>query len=276
MVSVIIPLYNAEKYIMETVNSVINQTFTDWELIIINDGSTDNSEALIKDICEKDSRITYHYQVNQGVSIARNRGAKKSKGIFLAFLDADDVWDVDFLKKTTEILNNNESIVLVNANAKCIDEKSNSIDNTYYGHNENAIKDILTFAKGKVTFPSNTLCKKEAFDMAKGFNINLSNVADKMFYLNISKFGGIYHLEEYLLFYRVHKNSMHYNFELMEKDYNTMISIVEKNNYNKNELSTFIVKVYKICAIENLKKNNIFSFFRYITMAFFIRLKFNL
>lgn len=94
--SVIIPLYNKEDYIKETLESVINQTFTDFEVIVINDGSTDNSLKIVEDI--KDSRVTLLNQNNCGLSATRNHGIIASKGNIIAPLDADDIWDKNFLE----------------------------------------------------------------------------------------------------------------------------------------------------------------------------------
>ena len=101
MVSVIIPLYNKEHYIESTIQSVLQQTFDDYEIIIIDDGSTDNSAQIVKSI--DDLRIRYLYQENQGVSSARNYGIKVSKGDFITFLDADDTWQSGFLKAMFEL-----------------------------------------------------------------------------------------------------------------------------------------------------------------------------
>lgn len=96
MFSVIIPLYNKEKYIKRAVKSVLNQTFQNFEIIIVNDGSTDNSLAISKKI--KDSRIRIFSQKNLGVSNARNFGIKKAKGKYISFLDADDEQTPQFLE----------------------------------------------------------------------------------------------------------------------------------------------------------------------------------
>ena len=78
-VSIVLPLYNAEKYIAETILSVINQTYKNWKLIIIDDGSTDNSNTIVQSFCKKDDRIEYYYQENSGVSSARNNGINRSE-----------------------------------------------------------------------------------------------------------------------------------------------------------------------------------------------------
>ena len=94
--SVIIPVYNKEKFVEKTLKSVLNQTFTDFEIVIVNDGSTDGSETIILDF--KDERIRYFPKANEGVSVARNFGIEKSSSDYICFLDADDYWHPDFLQ----------------------------------------------------------------------------------------------------------------------------------------------------------------------------------
>lgn len=93
--SVIIPLYNKENYISETVQNVLNQSFTDFEIIIIDDGSTDNSFNVLQEI--KDGRLNIYQQKNEGVSKARNNGIERANGHYIALLDADDLWKKDHL-----------------------------------------------------------------------------------------------------------------------------------------------------------------------------------
>lgn len=96
-VSVIIPLYNKKNYIAATINSVLTQTMGDYEVLIIDDGSTDGSADVVTAFC--DVRIKLHTQENHGVSSARNRGIELAQGDFIAFLDADDCWHPDYLEK---------------------------------------------------------------------------------------------------------------------------------------------------------------------------------
>ena len=100
--SVVIPLYNKENHIKETLNSVLNQTFIDFEIIIINDGSTDNSLDKVQEI--KDSRINIYTTPNQGVSKARNTGILKSNSKYICFLDADDFWYENHLSQMKQLL----------------------------------------------------------------------------------------------------------------------------------------------------------------------------
>ena len=92
-VSVILPVYNSEKFVAQAIKGVLRQSFLDWELLVVNDGSTDNTEKIVKDWQKKDKRIRYiKHQRNRGLSAARNTGTKFAKGKYIAFLDADDVW----------------------------------------------------------------------------------------------------------------------------------------------------------------------------------------
>lgn len=98
LVSVIMPAYNAAPYIGEAIQSVVNQTYTNWELVIVDDGSTDDTAAEARQIVENDLRIKYIYQPNGKQGKARNTGIKQANGTYIAFLDADDLWIPDTLE----------------------------------------------------------------------------------------------------------------------------------------------------------------------------------
>ncbi len=104
-ISVIIPAYNSEQTILATITSVQNQTFTDWEIIAINDGSTDDTLKMLEQI--QDQRIKNYSYDNQGVSFARNQGLTHATGEFISFLDADDLWSPDKLESQLKALQNN-------------------------------------------------------------------------------------------------------------------------------------------------------------------------
>lgn len=99
LVSIITPVYNGGKFISQTIDSVLAQTYPHWEMIVIDDGSIDNSTAIISDYIKKDSRIQIHYQKNGGSAAARNNGIRRANGQYICLLDADDTWDTQFLDK---------------------------------------------------------------------------------------------------------------------------------------------------------------------------------
>ncbi|MBR3460962.1 MAG: glycosyltransferase family 2 protein [Clostridia bacterium] len=98
MISIILPVYNTERYLPETIDSILNQSYTDFELIAINDGSTDQSLSILKEYAEKDARVRLIDKPNSGVSDTRNRGISVSKGDYLCFIDADDIIAKDYLE----------------------------------------------------------------------------------------------------------------------------------------------------------------------------------
>lgn len=100
--SVIIPLYNKQEYIKSTLESVLKQSYTNYEIIVVDDGSTDKSPEIVKSI--KDSRILFFSKANGGVSSARNHGINQSKGDFICFLDSDDLWTEDYLESLNKII----------------------------------------------------------------------------------------------------------------------------------------------------------------------------
>ena len=108
-VSIIIPVYNAEKFIGETIESVISQTYTNWEILILNDMSTDRSYEIIQEYAQKDGRIkVINSEKNIGVVEGRNRLINEADGEYIAFLDADDYWKEDKLEKQIEFMKNKD------------------------------------------------------------------------------------------------------------------------------------------------------------------------
>lgn len=126
LVSVIIPVYKVEQYIAATVQSVLNQTYFHWELLIIDDGSPDKS----REVCQQftDSRIKIISQPNRGASAARNTGIRHAKGEYLAFLDSDDLWLPEKLAMQVEHLDDSPHVGISFTRSALIDEKGNSLD----------------------------------------------------------------------------------------------------------------------------------------------------
>ena len=112
-ISIIMPIYNTETYLRESVNSILNQTFEDFELICIDDGSTDNSLNILKELSENDSRLRIISQENRGAGFSRNKGMKLSQGDYICFIDSDDYIVPEYLERTYEnIISNDSDIVM--------------------------------------------------------------------------------------------------------------------------------------------------------------------
>jgi glycosyltransferase involved in cell wall biosynthesis len=115
MISIIVPVYNVEKYVKRCVDSIISQSYSDWELLLVDDGSTDNSGLICEEYTKKDSRIKCFHKSNGGQASARNFGLEKAKGDYISFLDSDDWLSGSFFTVTmSELVNNDADIVTTN------------------------------------------------------------------------------------------------------------------------------------------------------------------
>ena len=143
MISVIIPVYNVERYLEECLNSLQHQTYTDIEVVLVNDGSTDNSKTICKRYCEEDSRFLLINQKNQGQSVARNVGVAASKGEFIAFVDSDDIIQKNYLEKLMQYMTEEVDIVESNFTVSKKDflvENSKETTILFEGNSNEAVK----------------------------------------------------------------------------------------------------------------------------------------
>ena len=122
LVSIITPMYNAEKYVGLTIESVLAQTYKNWEMIIVNDGSKDSCAEIVKEYTQKGNRIKLINQVNAGSATARNNALRSAMGQYICFLDTDDLWDSNFLEKQLNFLKE-KNAALVFSSYRRIDEK---------------------------------------------------------------------------------------------------------------------------------------------------------
>ncbi len=218
LVSIITPCYNGSKYITETIDSVLNQTYKDWEMIIVDDGSIDNSDIIIKKFVEKDERIKYIYQENAGSAAARNNGIRKSKGRYIVLLDADDIWDADFLTEQLTYMKKNNAVCVCSA-YRMIDENSQIISTITIP------KEIIT--EGDMLVRNYVGCLTGMYDSKKYGKIYLREELksirdDYAFWLDIIKLEGkAYGNRKILASYRVLASSTTGNKrKLIGKQYN--------------------------------------------------------
>ena len=126
LVSIITPLYNGERFVSQTIESVLAQTYPHWEMIIVNDGSKDHSEAIAQSYAEKDSRIRVFSQSNGGSASARNHGIREAKGRYMVFLDADDYWDHTFLSEQLQFMQEKKAKIVC-ASCRRVDENDHEV-----------------------------------------------------------------------------------------------------------------------------------------------------
>ena len=143
MISVIVPVYNVERYLEECLNSIQHQTYTDIEVILVNDGSTDHSKMICERYCEEDSRFHLLNQENQGQSVARNVGVIASKGEYIAFVDSDDILQRNYLEKLMQYMTEDVDIVESNftvSKKEFLFEKSKETTILFEGNSQEAVK----------------------------------------------------------------------------------------------------------------------------------------
>jgi glycosyltransferase involved in cell wall biosynthesis len=272
LISVIIPAYNAEKFIHETLQSVLNQTYTNFEIIVLNDGSTDKTKEIVEKFQLSDSRIKLINKVNTGVSDTRNLGMQKANGKYIALLDADDVWLPDNLEKKISVLEKNPEIHFVYGDMYLADEKLQNLQEAAKGKKEMILENILLWNGEVIPGPcSNLLFKKSCLDNNITFSPLLSTIADKHFSAQLARYFKGYYIPEILWIYRVVKGSMSKSMIVMEKDCLEVYNLYKKNNFfpNKNFENKCFANMYLILAGSWWKdgKNKIKAI-KYILKAF--------
>lgn len=200
LVSVIIPCYNCESTIEETIQSVIFQTYKNIEIICVNDGSKDNTLSKLEKITSTNENIIYINQENKGQSKTRNEGAKIAKGEYLFFLDADDKIADSYIEKCVKIIKNNIGVQIVYSLSE------------YFGSRTGEWKlpefEIKSFLRDNC-IPITALIRKEEFEKANGFDESLTFFEDWELWLKIIINGGkVYRIPETLFFYRKHADKV--------------------------------------------------------------------
>lgn len=214
LASVIIPVFNGEKTISETLESVLNQTCKNLEVIVVDDGSTDGTVNIVKRF--KDPRIRIKSFPNKGLAASRNRGARRAKGDFISFVDADDVWTPEKLSEQIAALENDLEAAVVYSWNDFVDESSEFIRHgihlTYHG---NIYPKLL--ARNFIENGSNILVRRRVFDEVGYFDESLTHIEDWDFYFRLAAAYKFVCAPKVHVLYRVSQNSMSTQVLKMEK-----------------------------------------------------------
>ncbi|MGB3760140.1 MAG: glycosyltransferase family 2 protein [Rivularia sp. (in: cyanobacteria)] len=220
-ISVIIPAYNAMNYLPDTLDNILKQTYNDFEIIIVNDGSSDSIEQWFSQI--QDRRIKLISQENQGAGLARNTGIINAKGEYLAFLDADDIWESTKLEKQVRILEENPEVGLVYTWVEYISETGQSTGRIVKHQAEGNLWEKLIKCN-LVECGSVAMVRRSCFDDVGLFDRNLSSfVEDWDMWLRIASRFPFKVANEVLVYYRQHPNGGSKNWQSMEENYNIVI-----------------------------------------------------
>jgi glycosyltransferase involved in cell wall biosynthesis len=194
-VSVIIPTYNRKNLILRAIHSVINQTYQDFEIIVIDDGSTDGT----KDALSVYKDIRYFYQENRGISSARNRGLAEAKGDYIAFLDSDDEWIPEKLAIQVKILDENPKIGIVHNKLIILNEKNEQIGTKPRLDSSGIFTDLIETLGDLPT--SSIMIRRECFDKVGVFDESLPTMEDFEMWLRIAKHYDVYEFRDRCLAY---------------------------------------------------------------------------
>lgn len=270
-ISVIIPCYNAQKYIGDTISSVLNQSEKNLELICVNDGSTDDSENII--LTFKDDRLKYIKKTNTGVSDSRNKGFEASSGKYILFLDADDILSEDFLRKRIEFLTTNPEFGFCCSEVIKIDESGNKNLNTKWrGAYSSILEEVLSYNLKIITCPSNYLFRREVLDKNHiRFNSQLSSSADRFFLIELSHVAKCGWVEDSYLYYRMHASSMSHNLtpDLLKDNILFKQKILAIEYIPVSLKKEFNFKTNYILAGSYLKLGKIIPFIKYSLRSFY-------
>ncbi|MBP0904522.1 glycosyltransferase family 2 protein [Mariniflexile gromovii] len=205
LVSIIVPCFKQAHFLNESLQSVLNQTYPNWECIIVNDGSPDNTEIVAKQWCTKDKRFKYLYKENGGLSSARNAGITVGTGEFILPLDADDLIHETFLEKLVPVLNNDKALAIVSCYSKFFEKNINNIVKELKPKG-NDYRFLLYVNQLIAT----SLYRKECWEAVGGYDESMkAGFEDWEFWLAITKTGRKYKIiEEFLFYYRRAKKSM--------------------------------------------------------------------
>ncbi|WP_254565644.1 glycosyltransferase family A protein [Oscillatoria sp. HE19RPO] len=218
-VSIIIPAYNAEATILETIDSVLKQTFTDFEILVINDGSQDKTPALVEAI--SDPRLQIITYPNGGVGVARNRGIALAKGEFIAFLDADDLWTTDKLEKQYDALQESPEAGVAYSWTCFMDVDGTATPPTFhpsprYEWTGNVYERLLV--QDFIHSGSNTLIRREAIASAGEFDSTCASCEDWDYWLRVAANWSFVVVPRYQILYRRMPGSMSSKVEVMKRE----------------------------------------------------------
>ncbi len=251
-ISVIIPAYNAEKTIQETIESVLNQTFQDFELIVINDGSTDRTLEIVSSFT--DSRLQVFSFPNSGPQKSRNRGISLATGEYLSFIDADDLWTPDKLERQLQALQEHPEAAVVYSWTDYIDESGERLPGGHHYKFTNDVYERLLLGDF-IGSGSNPLIRKEAFLAVGTFDESLEGGQDWEMWIRLASKYQFTVVKAPQVLYRQSPQSWSSNLDRQVRGYNQVIekSLAAAPEHIQNLKSQIMANRYKFLTFNALE-----------------------
>ena len=271
MISVIIPIYNVERYIQNTIESVLHQTYEDFELILVDDGSTDNSGKICDEYGLKDCRIKVIHKKNGGVSSARNEGLRQFRGDFLTFIDADDYINPDYFQSVVALFDVHENVDVLIFAWNIIDEETNCKreymlkTGGLITSNEYMEKSIFPNDQNGGGYPWNKFWKIKKREECVFFDESLWNYEDKLWILQMLNQCNVVWIENKAFYnYVYRKESLsHDPSRLMERTFNGIEAFKKISELDYSDVRLKNISYMGFCLVLNnrfftaLKKRNV-------------------
>lgn len=250
VVSIIVPCYNQGEFLSETLDSVLSQTLENWECVIVNDGSKDNSELVAKSYCTRDARFHYYHIENSGVSTARNVGISHSCGNFILPLDADDRISPNYLERAVNYLNDNPICKLVYCRARYFGTRSDEFLLPPYSYEELRYHNIIFCT---------AMYRRSDYLLTSGYNPNMKKGwEDWDFYLSLlSSEDYVHKINQVLFYYRIKEQSRNVIASTHVKELCSQIQLNHPDIYSsllyeyalcRNQMSLLLhSRIYKVC-----------------------------
>jgi glycosyltransferase involved in cell wall biosynthesis len=247
-VSVIIPTYNRPGMLCEAIESVLSQTYKDYEIVVVDDGSTDNTKEVVKKYGDK---LRYFYQNNQGPSAARNQGVDRSSGAYLAFLDDDDLWLPNFLETHVRTLDEEGDLAFVCSGAYVVNETGKQID-IWKMRASNSFLDLYHM---NFVLTLTVLLRRQCFDAVSGFDRRFKICQDYDLWLRLAMKYKFRYQDMLLAKYRLHKGNISKNLVMRGKDHAMILrrkEFIENVGFLKSRLrvARALFNFSQICSSE--------------------------
>ncbi|HRH45599.1 MAG TPA: glycosyltransferase [Pyrinomonadaceae bacterium] len=250
LVSIVIPCYNQAHFLGEAIESILNQTYQNFEIIVVNDGSTDNTSQVAKSF----PKVEIIEQDNAGLAQSRNNGLERSNGEFIVFLDSDDKLFPNALEIGVKYLNNRPECAFVSGLCERISQEGNPLTTIQPIIDESDYYEAL-LRTNYIWAPSNPMYRRSIFEKISGYNTELSPAADYEIYLRIARQFPIYHHAHLITEYRQHQTSMSKKYELMLENVLAVLEMQRefvKGNKPYQEALKFSISSYKHYYLEGV------------------------
>lgn len=248
-VSIVMCCYNAAKYIKESINSILNQSFNDFEFIIWDDGSSDNTKDIINSY--SDRRIKYFYHANTGLGQALKMACEKAVAPIIARMDSDDISLPMRLEKEYDYLMKHDDVVLVSSAVNYINDKGDIMGSSFPYTNYTIISRIMKTGGSVIVHPS-AMFRKSDYIKAGGY-YPLKKAQDSLLFSKMMKYGKLAVISDVLLNYRISSNSI--SSQTQMSDYDSLIILLRKKMINDNNVNPDDVVIYNK-MVELAKEQN--------------------